>query len=330
MRRFRPFTLGDIFDEAFDLYKKNFSFFFLVGAVAAIPLKVVVAFVSLHFLHSFLGVASALGGSGSPDPARLLGWLGSLAGGAALFLPFYLVVYGLVLVALATATSARYLGEPMTLFGAYRPALRRVVPYLGTALLFGLWMALGSLGFFLWFLLLLPLLLPCFLVTRLVFTAHAFALEGKGPVAALGRSNALVRGYGMPVFGCLLLTFLLYGVLSTGIELPFAYAFEAMLNLIPGGNGLLGGGQSLGGGISLRAQVIGQIGGGLAQLLILPFAVSVLTVYYYDLRVRREAFDMELLARDLGYPPLSALGVLLPPSAAPALAASLPPGPPRP
>ncbi len=49
---------------------------------------------------------------------------------------------------------------------------------------------------------------------------------------------------------------------------------------------------------------------------VLPFLVSVVTVLYFDLRIRKEGFDVELLAQDLNYPPLAALGPFLPPAPA--------------
>ena len=38
-----------------------------------------------------------------------------------------------------------------------------------------------------------------------------------------------------------------------------------------------------------------------------------MTVLYYDLRIRKEGFDIELLAEELHYPPLANLGAFLPP-----------------
>jgi len=49
-----------------------------------------------------------------------------------------------------------------------------------------------------------------------------------------------------------------------------------------------------------------------------------MTVLYYDLRIRKEGFDIELLAEELRYPPLASLGPFLPP--APVYGPSLRPG----
>jgi hypothetical protein len=45
--------------------------------------------------------------------------------------------------------------------------------------------------------------------------------------------------------------------------------------------------------------VVGLAIGGLVQIFIYPLFYCVLTVTYYDLRVRKEGFDLELLASQL-------------------------------
>ena len=45
--------------------------------------------------------------------------------------------------------------------------------------------------------------------------------------------------------------------------------------------------------------MIGLAVGGLVQMFIYPVLYCVLTVTYYDLRVRKEGFDLELLASSL-------------------------------
>ncbi len=292
-RRLRPLGLGDLFDEAFDLYKQNWALLALTTAVAAVPLKIVVGIVTLRFLQDFLGIAGAVESS-TPDMAHLTSWLGGVTTSAAMLAPLYLLGYGLEMTALARATSARYLGQPITVWRAYQPSLRRFVPLLLTSLLFGLACLLGLsvCG--------IPVLIP---LTLLLFTAHAFALENKGYGKALGRSSGLVSGYGGRIFGALLALLLISAVLSLGMQMPLQYGLDKLLRVLPGTDAWLGsGGTGSLHGLSPRAQAVSEVSAGLAQLLVTPFLVSVLTVLYYDLRIRKEAFDVELLAQDLGYP----------------------------
>lgn len=305
-RQLRPLNLGDIFDEAFDLYKKNLAFFVLVTAVAAVPLKVVVAFVTLRWLHDLTTFAAVMEDS---DPTRLFSWFGAMAGHAALISPLFLIAYGLQMCALAVATSARYLGEPMGLWGAYRGAFRRLLPLVLTALIYGVANLVGV------FVCYVGMLVP---LTLFAFTAHAFTLEGKSYFKALGRSSGLMSGDSWRAFGTLFLLSLIYLVMAVALQLPLAYAFDALLRITPAAQGLLGAGTGAVHGLSLRGQVVEQVTSGLVELILTPFLLSVVTVLYYDMRVRREAFDVELLARDLGYRSVFAQGGGVPPAALPA------------
>lgn len=295
-RTLRPLGLGDIFDEAFDLYKDNFLFLVLVTTVAAVPLRVAETVLEFRFLRGFHGLASVFG-SDTPDITQVFAVFGSIAGVLAVLAPLYAVGLGLQLSALAGATSARYLGTPSTLRDAYRVPLRRVGPLALSALLFGVFSALGACVCY------VGMALP---LTLLAFTAHAFAVEEQGTWRfwrPLGRSRSLVSGQGGRVFGALCMMGIVYMIVGIGIHLPLAYALRTLLDTLPNGQAMLGA-QAGSRGVGQEAQIIDQITSGIADLVVLPFMVCVLTVLYYDLRVRKEAFDMELLARDLHYPVL--------------------------
>ncbi len=293
-RMLRPLGLGDIFDEAFDLYKDNFLFLVLVTTVAAVPLKIALALVEFRFLRDFHGLSGLFGGE-VPDITQIFAMLGTVAGSLAVLVPLYAVGLGLQTTALASATSARYLERSSTLRDAYRVPLRRLGPLVLAALLYGTLLVLGACVCY------VGAALP---LTLLAFTAHAFAVEDQDTWRfwhALGRSRRLVLGHGGRVFGALCVMGIVYLIVSVGIQLPVSYALHGLLNAIPGAHAALGG--SAGSrGIGLETQIIDQVGGGLTSLIVVPFLMCALTVLYYDLRVRREAFDLELLARDLHYP----------------------------
>ena len=97
-------------------------------------------------------------------------------------------------------------------------------------------------------------------------------------VAAMGRSWELSKGYRGKVLLTTLCAFLLLLVPS--------FAVEAIW-------GLLGGVAGDSGGV---AQLVAS---SLLSMLIYPFFYVVLTVLYYDLRVRKEGFDLEVLASSL-------------------------------
>jgi hypothetical protein len=294
-RRLRPLGLGDIFDEGFDLYKRNFTFLVLVTAVVTVPLDIAAAIVRLSVLRGVLG-KEGLGAD--PDSSDFFSAFGQIA----VFFVAYSLVYAIPLTALASAASTRYLGVPETLRQAYRAPLRRLPSLLLTSLLYG-FIGGAALLFCV-----VPFVFPAVLF---VFTAQTFAVEGKAYFKALGRSSNLVSGYGGRVFSALVLLILVYFIIAAAIEVPLGYAFDKLLLVAPTAQGLFAGGSALH-TASLRRQIVDQVSNGIADLIATPFLLAVITVLYYDLRVRKEAFDIELLAKDLGYAPLAVMPAVLP------------------
>jgi hypothetical protein len=206
------------------------------------------------------------------------------AGGFFANLPLALV-YLIVLVVLNLVASAAtvfivsesYLGRPLTA----REALRRATPYMGRILIASLLMALViGLGF------LLMVIPGIILGVGLAVAIPAVVLEtGRSASGALSRSWELTRGSRWRIFGLGLTLFVLLYVPVVAISGLVAW-------LIPGG-------AAAGFGPSSTATIVALAIGGVVQLFIYPLFYCVLTVTYYDLRVRKEGFDLELLASSL-------------------------------
>ena len=293
-QRLRPLGLGDIFDEGFDLYKRNFVFLLLVTAVAVVPLDILLAWINPRLLPPIFDQFSLT----RTDQF----WKGIVTGLVELTL--YLPLYALAVAPLVAAVCARYLETEVTLGDVYRQVFRRLPGLLLTALLCGLMLTLGLVGC-------LVAWLP--VAGQILFTLHTFLVERKAPGKALGRSRALVSGYGGRVFTCLCQLGLIAWLIGLGLKLPLAYLFDAVLNITPAADTLYGSGVP-GAGQSAQQEVVSLLSSGMAHLLVLPFLVSVVTVLYFDMRIRKEGFDVELMAQELNYPPLAALGAHLPPA----------------
>jgi uncharacterized membrane protein len=173
--------------------------------------------------------------------------------------------------------SESYLGRPISA----REALNRATPYIGRILICSLLMALVvGLGFLL-------LLIPgIILAVGLALAIPAVVLEPRSSAsAALSRSWELTRGARWRIFGLgVMLLVLLYipvvaitGLLALVLPTASGEAFEPT-------------------SISTVAAIAV---GGIVQMFIYPLFYCVLTVTYYDLRVRKEGFDLELLASSL-------------------------------
>lgn len=193
---------------------------------------------------------------------------------------FFTGLLSLLASALASASSTfilseHYMGRSITAW----EAIGRAMPFVGRVVLLTLLTALlAGLGTILF-------IIPgVILFTGLVLAPAALVIEGR-PYAtdAMGRAWALSRGHRWKLFGCLVITFLL-------ILLPII---------------ALGMGSVLTMDVSTQQTTVSSMGiawlavAQVLQLMAYPLLYCVLTVAYYDLRVRKEAFDLEVLAGGL-------------------------------
>lgn len=190
---------------------------------------------------------------------------------------FYLLL-SVVLGAIATGAtvfvvSESYLGRTITASDAFRRAAPRFGAIAVCSLTLGIVVMLGF----------LLLVVPGFILgCGLVLAIPAVVLEPQlVPSDALSRSWALTRGNRGRMFALLATAFIL-------IYVP-AIAVEGLITLF-GPSGGLRSGTSVG---------IAQVASSLVQMFLSPLLYCVLTVAYYDLRVRKEGFDLELLASSL-------------------------------
>jgi len=195
-----------------------------------------------------------------------------------LYLSSMLLSVVLSAVAAAASTfiiSENYMGRRITAGEAFQ----RSVPFIGRlislAIMTSLLVGLGLVLFF------IP---GCILFAGLILASPALVIEGiPNATDAMGRSWALSRGHRWKVFGCMLVTFVL-------VLLPVvALSGFAVASADP---------ESMRRGVSPIGIVWLSVASAL-QVLIYPMVYCVLTVAYYDLRVRKEAFDLEVLASGL-------------------------------
>ncbi|MBP6668897.1 MAG: hypothetical protein KA180_05580 [Gemmatimonadales bacterium] len=204
------------------------------------------------------------------------------AGGALLNLPMYFLnlllnaVLGAIASAAATfVVSDSYMGRAISA----RDAFARATPFIGRLIVLGVLMSLViGIG-------LVCVIIPgVILFTGLALSTPALVIEELPSAnAAMGRSWALTRGFRGKLFW-VLLTVLVLILLPTIALGGFAAASGDATLLEP----------------TVSPATLGWlVAASLIQLLIYPLFYCVLTVAYYDLRVRKEAFDLEVLASGL-------------------------------
>ncbi len=295
--RLRPMGIGDILDETFRLYRDNFTLFVATCAVLELPAQIISTLLSLS-----APAVPRLNTTGTITSAQLQTYLSNLGASASASFAGALVV-GLATIfltaALAVVISRRYLSEPVTVGQAYRATLSRI----GALLLATIWIAVRIIGIFI----AIGIVATIFVVIKLwpiavllgligtgyvIYLAISWALispvivlENRSGIAASGRSRFLVRGYWWKTLFLLIIVALLVYIL---IAIP----------LIIEGSVL-----SLGSGTApvLVARTIGL----LVSVLVSPIQVAANTLLFYDLKIRKEAFDLEAMVRQASLEPTS-------------------------
>jgi hypothetical protein len=125
-------------------------------------------------------------------------------------------------------------------------------------------------------------IIPVTVATGFAVVLQAVVLEKlPSPLSALGRSWSLTRGHRLRIFVLLAVVGVLLGLLEAG---------TAMI-----ANAL----QTLGTTVGVAALAVLR----LFRIIVFPLTSCVLTLVYYDLRVRKEAFDLEHLNQQINLAP---------------------------
>jgi hypothetical protein len=202
------------------------------------------------------------------------------------------VVLALLLQPIATAAIVHivmreYLDKPATMGGALSFAMTRFPALLGTSILVGLVVIVG-------------MVLCClpgiyFLVTY-AMVAQVVVLEKLSGSDAMNRSQKLISNYWWRVFGVLLIT----GAANQVTQVVLALGLEAVLpthKIIPAGRNEMFPRQEL---IPLNHVIVTTIQQ-LANILFATYTAVCTTLVYFDLRIRKEGFDLELAAESGDY-----------------------------
>jgi hypothetical protein len=282
----RPLSLGEILDRTFSLYRNHFALF---AGITAIPYLLFLAFglAQVLLMSPTAGVPRIL-----IEPPQLQAdstfnagamVFGLLIGLAAVIVGF--VAYLLAQGATVFAVSELYLGRTTTIGASFRRVRGELGTLFGVMILSGL--AIGG-GFIL-------LIVPgIYIACRLAVCVPAAILEDLGPRTSLERSFALTKDNAGRAF----LIYLLYVVLAFVAAGLFKWPFAIMI-LANAKNPQ---------GVRLWLALL-QVGNFFASALVGPVLTIAASLLYYDLRVRKEAFDLQMMMGALdGTPPPPATG----------------------
>ena len=288
----RPLGVGDIVDRVFALYRSRPLLYLAAAAIPYLVFVLLIAGVTLALAASFSGLAefaNAIALGATPNPAVFASAIGTFF----VFILFVVIAAVLILslqtTALVYAMSARYLGRQVTLGETLRAGLRAAPRVIGTGLLIFIGLVL------LWTVLIIAMVLyqqawfvavvalggvvaSFFILASTLVAPVVATIESVGPISAIRRAFSLSKGNRWRILGLQLLLLVINGVISAVVSAVFVTTIISDA------------------GLRAAAQ---QVVNAVTTIAWAPVEWGTFAILYYDLRVRREAFDLQLAAEAL-------------------------------
>jgi hypothetical protein len=267
----RPLSVGEILDRTFTLFRGNFLLFLGICAIPQILLLIVnlgQVFITVPVKQGKTAAIAQMS-AGMGIATVILGLL---------VLVVWLIVHLFAQGATVIAVSELYLGRTITISDSFRRMRGEAGNLFGVIMLNGL--ATGAA----FILLVIP---GIYVMCRLAVCIPAALIENLGPRSSLERSFELTKDNAGRAF----LIILLYFALSFAAGALFAAPFQFMMFLSAAKSHPE----------TLRMwMALTQIGSTIATTLVTPVLTIASAILYYDLRVRKEAFDLQMMMNPLG------------------------------
>jgi hypothetical protein len=297
----RPLNLGDMYDAAFRIIRFNPKA--TVGSavlVAVVAMAIPVLVTSLLTWTVGLSLDQADGAVSGAETAGVIGSFASLGLGTILQSIGLILVTGMI----AHVTAAAAVGRRLSLGEAWRATHGKRWRLIGLAALLGL-MLVGLLGFYAltWVAVVLAgdgaamlvyglLSVPIFLaflgwfwIRVYYLPVPALMLEPVGVTGAIGRGFRLTRGQFWRTFGIALLTVVIAQTAGSMLSLPATLLGPVLVGVLSPQYAVLG--------LVLTNAFTSVV----AAAFVAPFTTAVASVQYLDQRMRKEAYDVELMSR---------------------------------
>jgi hypothetical protein len=274
-------NVGEVLDASFKLYGRHFQTLVICMVVVAVPLAILDTLVQASTIENAFNYSA-----GTDTDTDGTAVAGQIVSG---------LINNLILPAFATAACLRvltsgYLGRSATWQESLMFGLRRLWLVIATTILMTLALIAGFIA----------LVLPGFwLFVCFAVAIPALLFEELGPAQALGRSFRLVKGRWWATFAAL---FVMLVLLLVIVIIVTGAIVGAVLS--DSDNEVLG-------------AILTAIAAIVVTALVYPLQAAVVTLIYFDLRVRKEGFDLQLLAERMGTEPAPGVGGAPPAEAQP-------------
>jgi len=269
----RPLSIGELLDRTFSLYRRHFILFVGISQLLVLALQLVQIVLTPAQVAVARPAASEFQGA---SPILAAGGAVGIFMLAIAAIVVYLVAYLFSQGGTVYAVSELYLGRTTTIGQSLSRMRGELLSLFGVVFLNGLVTGLCFL------LLVIP---GIYMACRLCVCIPAALLENLGPRESLERSFGLTKDNAGRAF----LIFLLYVVIL--------YAAIFLVDIPIG----IGAQSAAHDPAMLRVwTALMQIGNFVAGVLVTPILTIASSIFYFDLRVRKEAFDLQLMMNPLG------------------------------
>jgi hypothetical protein len=271
----RPMSLGEVLDRTFNLYK---NYFWLFTGITSLP------FLVLLLVNVGIAAIQAAKTAGAQVPRGVVppsvGMIGGAFAGFFLFMLLYLFLLGAAQAATVFAVSDLYLRRSVSLRECYRRVGGKAVRVILILILVSFVVGVGFL------LLIIPgIILFC----RTALAVPVSMLEDSKAIRSIERSIELTKDYATQIFVIFLMVWTVTSLVTAIFQFPllfFVFNAARTHQHVPFA--------------ILFAQHLAAF---VSQVLAAPIGTIAFSLMYYNLRVRKEAFDIQHLMASLGTNP---------------------------
>jgi MFS family permease len=301
-RTLAPTNLEGILKDTFYIYKNNFLRLTAIASIVVVPIAIVSLIINLLLPTYGKEATGVLSNALISLPVALVAFVA------------YILMFG----AIVHAMAEQYFNQPVSIGRAYSFAWRRMGDMFGAVVLYGL--AIGGIflaailisviiaaaiggtyswliGFAIAFILILFATPPAlYLGIIWNFMVQTAMLEGCGPRAALSHSAAVVKGSWWRVLGIVLLLLLIVQAIFMIFNIP---AMMGAVSWIM--TGVMSGTMTeTPPQLPTWVMIWSTVGGAIGYIISFPIYTIGETLLYFDLRVRKQGYNLDALANELG------------------------------
>lgn len=290
----RPLGVGDVLDRTFTVYRSKPLVFIALSAIWYLLLVLVFAVLAVAIFAG--GLASFARQPTNPSPDQIASAALGIIGFVLVAVIVAILAFSAQSASLVHVAARRYLAKDVAIGESFRAGISAsgrlfiagVLVFLAIVAVWAVLLVVAAVtNQGLAFVVAIPaaIVATAFLACSWLVAPVVVVVEKMGPISALGRAWRLSGGHRWRIFGIQILLFILNLVLSLLIGGLFGGLAAFGQSGQPGQFGVSTVVQSL---VNLASTIVWA-----------PVEWIAFTVLYYDLRVRKEAFDLQLAAEAL-------------------------------